>query len=118
LSGRHLSSPRARELWDEFDARIYLSDDDPEELITPEEERLIRLMSELPRSDKRGLEPLRQLRTGLYASDHAEGNGGSAEPHRIDWVKVAAVSLDVEQGRQAGSYRTVEEAVARLKEPS
>ena len=111
-------SPRARELWDHYYAQFYLSDDGREELITLEEERLIRLMSELPRADKRGLAPLRQLLTGLYASDHAEGRGEPGESHRIDWVKAAAVSLDVEQGRQAGSYTTVEEAVARLKEPS
>jgi hypothetical protein len=108
-------SPRARELWDELDALIYLSDDDRMSP-TQQEYEVMNRLGRLPRADKRGIGQLRQLRTGLYASDHAEGRGEPGEPHRIDWVKAAAVSLDVEQGRQAGSYTTVEEAVARLHE--
>jgi len=76
----------------------------------------MRRIGKLPRSYKRILNPLRELRIGLYASDHAERTGEPRESHRLESVITAARSLDREEGRQAGSYTTVEQAVARLKE--
>lgn len=108
-------SPRARELWDEFDAYIFHSEDDRVGF-TPQQVDVMERISKLPQSDKRVLDPLRQLRAGLYASDHAEARGEPGEPSRIDFVKAAAVSLDVRQGRRADSYATLEEALARLRE--
>jgi len=109
-------SPRARELWDEFDSLIYLSDDDRKELFTQKESDVMHQIGKLPRSDKRVLNPLRELRIGLYASDHAERKGEPGEPHRVDHVLRAARFKDLEVGGKLDWHRTLEQAVARLEE--
>jgi hypothetical protein len=108
-------SPHARELWDEFDALIYLSEDDRMHF-TPEEKKVMNHMAKLPRPDKLVLAPLRLLRAGLISSDYAESKGEPGEPHRKGAVISAARALDAWEGRQWGSYTTVEQALARLEE--
>jgi hypothetical protein len=111
-------SPQACELWDAFDALVYLSDTERKTLFTRQANDVMRRIGKLPRSDKRILNPLRELRIGLYASDHAERRGEPGECQRLESVITAARSLDREEGRQADSYTTVEQAVARLEEAS
>ena len=111
-------SPQACELWDAFDALVYLSDTERKTLFTRQANDVMRRIGKLPRSDKRIVNPLRELRIGLYASDHAERRGEPGESHRLESVITAARSLDREEGRQADSYTTVEQAVARLEEAS
>src|SRR5215208_2845241 len=110
-------SPHARELWDEFDALIYFSDDSRINY-TPQEYDVMNRMAKLAHPDKRVLDPLRELRAGLISSDHAESKGEPGEPYRVNAVISAARALDIREGRQAGSYTTVEQAVARLEEDS
>jgi hypothetical protein len=110
-------SPHARELWDEFDALIFFSDDN-RMYFTRQEYDVMNRMARLPRPDKRVLAPLRELRAGLVSSDHAESKGEPGEPHRANAVTSAARALDVSEGRQVSSYTTVEQAVARLGEHS
>ena len=64
-------SPQARELWDEFDTLIYPPDADRKKLFTRQEHDVIHRIGRLPRSDKRVLNPLRELRMGLYESNQA-----------------------------------------------
>jgi hypothetical protein len=69
-------------------------------------------MAKLAHPDKRVLDPLRELRAGLISSDYAESKGEPREPHRVNAVISAAQALDVREGRQMGSYTTVEQALA------
>ena len=113
-------SPQARDLWDEFDALVYPPDDDRKKLFARQEYDVIHRIDKLPRSDKRVLNPLRELRIGLYASDHAERKGEPGEPHRVDSVLRAAQFKDRDVGGETDWHMTLEQAldqaVARLKE--
>ena len=113
-------SPQARDLWDEFDALVYPPDDDRKKLFARQEYDVIHRIDKLPRSDKRVLNPLRELRIGLYESDQAESRGELGEPHRVDSVLRAAQFKDRDVGGETDWHMTLEQAldqaVARLKE--
>ena len=109
-------SPQARDLWDEFDALISLSADNPQTVFTRQEHDVTRRIGRLPWSDKRILNPLRELRIGLYKSDQAESRGKLGRPPRVDSVIRAARFKDRDVGRGIDSHMTLEQAVARLEE--
>ena len=113
-------SPQARDLWDEFDALVYPPDDDRKKLFARQEYDVIHRIGELPRSDKRVLGPLRELRIGLYESDQAESRGELGEPHRVDRVLRAARFKDGDVGREIDWHvpleQALEQAVARLEQ--
>jgi hypothetical protein len=76
----------------------------------------MRRIGKLPWSDKRILNPLRELRVGLYESDDAESRGELGKPYRVDSVLRAAQFKDRDVGREIDWRMTLEQAVARLKE--
>lgn len=108
-------SPQARGLWDEFDALINRSNDARKPFIRQEHD-VMRRIGNLPWSDKRILNPLRELRVGLYESDDAESRGEPGEPYRVDSVLRAARFKDRDLGRAVEGHMTLEQAVDRLKE--
>jgi hypothetical protein len=110
-------SPPALELWEEWDASIYLSPDN-ETRLKSHEIALIRRMAELPRADRSVIRVLRKLRAGLYQSDYSEQRGEPAEPHRNQCVIRAAVVKEMEAGiwGEDVQSRTVDQALARLNE--
>ena len=108
-------SPQARGLWDEFDALINRSNDARKPFIRQEHD-VMRRIGNLPWSDKRILNPLRELRVGLYESDDAESRGEPGEPYRVDSVLRAARFKDRDLGREIARHMTLEQAVDRLKE--
>jgi hypothetical protein len=108
-------SPQARGLWDEFDALINRSNDARKPFIRQEHD-VMRRIGKLPGSDKRILNPLRELRVGLYESDDAESRGELGKPYRVDSVLRAARFKDRDVGREIDWRMTLEQAVARLKE--
>jgi hypothetical protein len=108
-------SPQARGLWDEFDALINRSNDARKPFIRQEHD-VMRRIGKLPWSDKRILNPLRELRVGLYESDDAESRGEPGEPYRVDSVLRAARFKDRDLGRTVEGHMTLEQAVTRLKE--
>jgi hypothetical protein len=108
-------SPRARELWDELDALIYMSSDERKTL-SRQEHDVIRRMSDLPPADEHVLDRLKLLRAALYQSDRTESRGQSGERHRVESVIRAAMLKDRAEGRQIDPNMTLEQAVARLRE--
>ena len=108
-------SPQARGLWDEFDALINRSNDARKPFIRQEHD-VMRRIGNLPWSDKRILNPLRELRVWLYESDDAESRGEPGEPYRVDSVLRAARFKDRDLGRAVEGHMTLEQAVDRLKE--
>jgi hypothetical protein len=108
-------SPQARGLWEEFDALINRSNDARKPFIRQEHD-VMRRIGNLPWSDKRILNPLRELRVGLYESDDAESRGEPGEPYRVDSVLRAARFKDRDLGRAVEGHMTLEQAVDRLKE--
>jgi hypothetical protein len=108
-------SPQARGLWDEFDALINRSNDARKPFIRQEHD-VMRRIGNLPWSDKRILNPLRELRVGLYESDDAESRGEPGEPYRVESVLRAARFKDRDLGRAVEGHMTLEQAVDRLKE--
>lgn len=108
-------SPQARGLWDEFDALINRSNDARKPFIRQEHD-VMRRIGNLPWSDKRILNPLRELRVGLYESDDAQSRGEPGEPYRVDSVLRAARFKDRDLGRAVEGHMTLEQAVDRLKE--
>jgi hypothetical protein len=108
-------SPQARGLWDEFDALINRSNDARKPFIRQEHD-VMRRIGKLPGSDKRILNPLRELRVGLYESDDAESRGEPGESYRVDSVLRAARFKDRDLGRAVEGHMTLEQAVTRLKE--
>ena len=108
-------SPQARGLWDEFDALINRSNDARRPIIRQEHD-VMRRIGNLPWSDKRILNPLRELRVWLYESDDAESRGEPGEPYRVDSVLRAARFKDRDLGRAVEGHMTLEQAVDRLKE--
>jgi hypothetical protein len=108
-------SPQARGMWDEFDALINRSNDARKPFIRQEHD-VMRRIGNLPGSDKRILNPLRELRVGLYESDQAESRGALGKPYRVESVLRAARFKDRDLGREIDRHLTLEQAVARLKE--
>ena len=108
-------SPQARGLWEEFDALINRSNDARKPFIRQEHD-VMRRIGNLPWSDKRILNPLRELRVGLYESDDAQSRGEPGEPYRVDSVLRAARFKDRDLGREIAWHMTLEQAVDRLKE--
>ena len=108
-------SPQARGLWEEFDALINRSNDARKPFIRQEHD-VMRRIGNLPWSDKRILNPLRELRVGLYESDDAESRGEPGEPYRVDSVLRAARFKDRDLGRTVEGHMTLEQALDRLKE--
>jgi hypothetical protein len=113
-------SPEALELWEDLDTSLYLS---PEEEIKlkPHEEALAGSMSGLPEAGQHAINLLTELRAGLYQSDYSELRGEPAQPHRNRCVINAAMIKDRDERRQGKPvqidlHRTVEQALARLRE--
>ena len=109
----------ALEMWEELDALIYLSDE--RENTRAQQAEIADRMSYLSAYDQGVVDRLIELRGGLYDSDKAEGRGESGEEHRDRSVINAALLLDrdeIRQGKpaQMDLYRTVDQALARLRE--
>ena len=69
-------SNEGREKWQDYNAAVYLSDDD-ERIPSPEQQALYARMRHLPQSDKDVIGRLNRLWVGLYQSDFEENRGKS-----------------------------------------
>ena len=113
-------SPEALELWEDLDTSLYLSPEE-ETKLKPHEVALIGRMSGLPEADQHALNVLPELRAGLYQSDYSERRGDPSQSHRNRCVINAAMIKDRDERRQGkpaqiNLHRTVEQALARLRE--
>jgi hypothetical protein len=114
-------SPKALELWEELDTSLYLSPEE-ETTLKPHEIALMESMAYLPESDQRVINVLTELRAGLYQSDYSERRGEPSQPHRDKCVIKASMVKDRDEREPGtsmpldGLYRTVDQAIARLRE--
>lgn len=81
-------------------------------------------MAFLPEADRHVLNVLRELRAGLYQSDYSERLGEPSQPHRDKCAINASLIKDRNEKEPGtpmpldGLYRTVDEALTRLREDS
>jgi hypothetical protein len=108
-------SPEAKELWEELDILVNTTELDATSWA--EQEDIIRRMQAFSKTDRHIRRVLYPLLTGLYVADEAEERGESGEKVRIRYTITAARGRDADEGRMAASYRTLDEALARLEEP-
>lgn len=115
-------SPEALELWEELDTSLYMSPDE-ETRLKPHEVSLMQNMIHLPQSDQHTINILTELRAGLYQSEYSENRGESSQPNMDKCVIAASHIKDrdergpgVQVDIEAVLHRTVEQALARLRE--
>ncbi len=107
-------SPAGKELWEELEVLVEISP--PEEDMMLQQARIAERMSYLPPPDQIAINLLTELHAGLYESYDAERRGESGEVPRDQSVIRAAMLKDRDEGRQVDPYRTLEQAIARLKD--
>ena len=108
-------SNEGREKWQDYNAAVYLSDDD-ERIPSPEQQALYARLRHLPQSDKDVIGRLKRLWVGLYQSDFEESKGKSGVGVREAAVIHAALLKDRAEGRERAPYRSLEDALDRLRE--
>jgi hypothetical protein len=108
-------SREGREKWEDYNATVYLSNDD-ERIPSREQQVLYARMGQLPQSDKDVLERLKTLWGGLYQSDFDESRGKSGVKEREAAVIHAAHLKDRAEGRERASYMSLDDALDRLGE--
>jgi hypothetical protein len=108
-------SPEAKELWEELDILVNTTELDARSWAKQED--IIGRVQDFSKTDRRIRRVLYPLLAGLYAADEAEERGESGERVRIRYTITAARARDADEGRMAASYRTLDEALARLEEP-
>jgi hypothetical protein len=132
-------SPEALELWKELDESHFFSNEadhfinedfTTEEAITFQRHQRRQLdilgrWEKMPQDDRRVQRPLMELRAGLSRSDEAESRGEPAQQIRDKCVITASIIKDRDTRGPGGpprgeefEGRTVEQALARLMEPS
>ena len=118
-------SPEALKLWQELDASLYMSPQEPS-FIKRREVEIIDRMDRLPEADRRSVDVLSELRAGLYESDSSERRGEPAQWHRDKCVIGASLIKDQDKRGEGDPLptippnevlnRAVEQALARLRE--
>ena len=116
-------SAEALKLWEELDASLYTSPEEEPAFIKRREVEIIDRMDRLPEADRRIVSVLSELRAGLYESDKSERRGDPSQVHRDKCVIGASLIKDRDKRGEGDplppnevSNRTVEQALARLRE--
>ena len=116
-------SPEALKLWEELDASLYMSPEQEPAFIKRREVEIIDRMDQLPEADRHVVNVLTELRAGLYEFRSSERRSAPSQAHRDGCVIGASLIKDrYERGEgdplppNDVSKRTVEQALARLRE--
>jgi hypothetical protein len=116
-------SPEALKLWEELDASLYMSPEEEPAFIKRREVEIIDRMDQLPEADQHIVNVLSELRAGLYEFHFSERRGDRAQVHRDKCVIDASLIKDRDKRGEGDplpsnevSNRTVEQALARLRE--
>jgi hypothetical protein len=116
-------SPEALKLWEELDASLYMSPEEETAFIKRREVGIINLLDQLPEADQHIVNVLSELRAGLYEFHFSERRGDRAQVHRDKCVIDASLIKDRDKRGEGDplpsnevSNRTVEQALARLRE--
>jgi hypothetical protein len=113
----------ALKLWEEFDASLYTRPEGEPAFIKRREAEIIDRMEHLPEADRHIVNVLTELRAGLYEFHLSERRGDPAQWQRDK--SVIHASLIKDRGKRIRgdplppnevSNRTVEQALARLRE--
>lgn len=108
-------SDEGRDLWETFDASLYLSPEE-ETRLKRHEVAMIKRMADLPTDDQHAINIVTELRAGLYNSDFVERRGEPGEAYRNKCVITAAAIKDRDKGRRIGLDMTLGQALHRLRE--
>ena len=113
-------STEALKLWEEFDASLYRNPEEEPAFIKRREVEIIDRMDRLPEADRRIVDVLSELRTGLYEFHLSERRGDLSQWHRDRCVIRASIIKERGEGDplppKEVSNRTVEQALARLRQ--
>jgi hypothetical protein len=116
-------SPEALKLWEELDASLYMSPEEEPAFIKRREAEIIDRMEHLPEADQHIVNMLTELRAGLYEFHLSERRGDPSQLHRDKCVIGASLIKDRDKRGEGEplppkevSNRTVEQALARLRE--
>jgi hypothetical protein len=116
-------SPEALKLWEEFDASLYTNPEEEPAFIKHRDVEILDRMDRLAEADRRIVDVLSELRAGLYEFHLSERRGDSSQAHRDKCVIHASLIKDRDKRGEGDplppkevSNRTVEQALARLRE--
>jgi hypothetical protein len=115
-------SSEALELWGDVDAFLYLSPEE-ETRLKPHERAPFERIGRLPEAEQRAINVLTELRAGLYQSDLLDDRGKPSQGERDRCVIRASIFKDRDErgpgmplSLEERLGRTVDQAIARLKE--
>jgi hypothetical protein len=116
-------SPEALKLWEELDASLYRSPEEEPAFIKRREVEIIDRIEQLPEADQHIVNVLSELRAGLYEFHLSERRGDPSQVHRDKSATQASLIKDRDKRGEGDpltpkevSNRTVEQALARLRE--
>jgi len=116
-------SPQALKLWEQLDASLYTNPEQEPAFIKRREAEIIDRMDQLPEADQHIVNVLSELRAGLYEFHLSERRGDPSQVHTDECVIQASLIKDRDKRGEGEplppkevSNRTVEQALARLRE--